>query len=92
MTSVATIYKTLTLLKELGEVMELGFGDDSNRYNGKRPYPHPHLVCVRCKKIADPEYSLLNNLPEELAQKTGYKILSHRLDFFGICPDCQVEG
>jgi Fur family peroxide stress response transcriptional regulator len=25
----------------------------------------------------------------ELAEETGYKILSHRLDFFGICPECQ---
>jgi Fur family peroxide stress response transcriptional regulator len=49
-TSLATIYKTVTLLKNIGEVMELGFVDDSNRYDGTRPYPHPHLICLKCKK------------------------------------------
>jgi Fur family peroxide stress response transcriptional regulator len=37
MTSLATIYKTVTLLKEMGEVLELGFSDDSNRYDGHTP-------------------------------------------------------
>ena len=88
-TSLATIYKTVTLLKQLGEVIELGFGDDSNRFDGARPYPHPHLICTKCRKILDPDLPLLNELPGELAQKTGYHILNHRLDFFGICPACQ---
>ncbi len=88
-TSLATVYKTVSLLKEMGEVLELGFSDDSNRYDGNRPYPHPHLVCVRCRKIMDPELESLSDLQEELVRGTGFRILSHRLDFFGICPDCQ---
>ena len=88
-TSLATIYKTVGLLKKIGEVMELGFVDDSNRYDGIRPFPHPHLVCLKCKKIIDPDISALSELPQELARKTGYRIMNHRLDFFGICPSCQ---
>jgi Fur family transcriptional regulator, peroxide stress response regulator len=88
-TSLATIYKTVTLLKRLGEVMELGFVDDSNRFDGARPYPHPHLICTICRKILDPDLPVLIGLPKELAKKTGYKILDHRLDFFGVCPACQ---
>ena len=90
-TSLATIYKTLTLLKGLGEVMELGFVDDSNRYDGARPYPHPHLICTKCRTILDPDLPALSELPEKLAKKTGYHILEHRLDFFGVCPQCQRE-
>jgi Fur family peroxide stress response transcriptional regulator len=88
-TSLATIYKTVTLLKKMGEIMELGFVDDSNRYDGIRPYPHPHLICLKCKKIIDPDIPALSELPQEVAQKTGYRIMNHRLDFFGICPSCQ---
>ncbi len=90
-TSLATIYKTVTLLKKVGEVMELGFVDDSNRYDGIRPYPHPHLICTKCKKILDPDIPTLSELPQEIAQKTGYSIVNHRLDFFGVCPQCQGE-
>jgi Fur family peroxide stress response transcriptional regulator len=38
-TSLATVYKTLAVLKDMGEVLELGFSDDDNRYDGNRPYP-----------------------------------------------------
>ena len=90
-TSLATIYKTVTLLKKIGEVMELGFVDDSNRYDGIRPFPHPHLICLKCKRIIDPDIPVLSELSNELAQKTGYRIMNHRLDFFGICPSCQKK-
>jgi len=91
-TSLATIYKTVTLLKHLGEVMELGFVDDSNRFDGARPYPHPHLICTKCRTILDPDLPALSRLPKELSKKTGYHILNHRLDFFGVCPRCQKEN
>ena len=88
-TSLATVYKTLIVMKEVGEVLELGFSDDSNRYDGNKPYPHPHLVCIECKKILDPELGSLIDMTQELAQDTGFNIVHHRLDFFGICPECQ---
>ena len=88
-TSLATIYKTVLLLKQLQEVLELGFPDGSNRYDGNKPYPHPHIICIRCKRIMDPDLGSLTELAAEAAQKTGYEIVSHRLDFFGICSRCQ---
>jgi len=88
-TSFATIYRTVALLRDMGEVMELGFADEGNRYDGARPYPHPHLVCIQCKKILDPKVPSLEELPRKLAKKTGFQILNHRLDFFGLCPECQ---
>jgi len=91
-TSPATVYKTLNLLKELGEVLELGFSNDDNRYDGNRPYPHPHLICVHCRKIMDAQVSLVDDLTQEVAELTGYQVISHRLDFYGLCPDCQQSG
>ena len=88
-TSLATVYKTLTVLKEMGEVLELGFSGDDNRYDGSNPHPHPHLICIHCQAILDPEVSLAQNLIHEVAQSSGYQIVSHRLDFYGLCPDCQ---
>ena len=91
-TSLATVYKTVSLLKELNEVLELGFPDGSNRYDGNNPVPHPHAICMKCKKIMDPELMSIEELSEEMSRKTGYKILHHRLDFFGLCPDCQKNN
>lgn len=90
-TSLATVYKTVNLLKEIGEILEIGFADGCNRYNGNKPYPHPHLICTQCKAIFDPEVSSLDRLTAEIEQNSGFRIQSHQLEFFGICPACQKK-
>ena len=89
MTSLATVYKTVALLKEMGEVLELGFSDGASRYDGNKPHPHPHLICTCCHKIVDMELDLHPALIQEEAESLGYRIVSHRFDVFGLCPDCQ---
>lgn len=91
-TSLATIYKTIAVLKEMGQVLELGFADWGSRYDGQRPYPHPHVICTKCGAIVDPEYSSMASMYQEMVDKSGFKIASHRLDFFGLCPACQKRG
>jgi len=85
--SLATVYRNIQLIKSLGEILELGFPDGNNRYDGNRPYPHPHLVCVQCGKILDPDLGSLEHMKEELSRETGSRVLNNRLDFFGVCPD-----
>jgi Fur family peroxide stress response transcriptional regulator len=89
--SLATVYRNIVLIKSLGEVLELGFPDGSNRYDGKKPTPHPHVICIKCKKIVDPDLDSLDEMKKEVALETDFTILNHRLDFFGICSDCMAE-
>ncbi|MGC8878236.1 MAG: Fur family transcriptional regulator [Anaerolineae bacterium] len=91
-TSLATVYKMIAMLKEMNEVLELEFRDRSNRYDGNRPYPHTHLICLRCGAIQDPEQSELENLPRQIALHAGYQLVSHRFDIYGICPACQAAA
>ncbi|EPR44531.1 ferric uptake regulator, Fur family [Desulfovibrio sp. X2] len=90
--SLATVYKTIALLKQAGEVLELQFSDRDNRYDGSRPYPHPHLICTRCGAIMDPEIPGLNDMAARLAEQTGFAVTSHRVDFFGLCPRCRAAS
>lgn len=89
MTSLATVYKTISLLKDMGELLELKFTNNSNRYDGKKPHPHPHLLCTRCQSIMDVEMPALEELSQIIADTYGYHILGQRLDFLGVCPACQ---
>ena len=87
--SLATIYKTLTLLKEEGEVLEIDLRSDSH-YDGNKPYPHPHLFCNRCNKIFDGDEVLpMQKVNQEVEQKYGFRILRYQLIFYGLCQDCQ---
>lgn len=87
--SLATVYRNIVLLKSFGEVLELGFPDGSNRYDGYNPTPHPHVICIKCHKIVDPDLDSLDDMTKEVASETDFTILNHRLDFFGICSDCR---
>ena len=70
--SQATVYKTLTLLKEMKQVLEIDLRDDSH-YDGNRPQPHPHLICVKCNKIMDGEISLNPESLQKLEQASGFR-------------------
>lgn len=85
--SLGTIYRNLRLLKERGEILELDFGDCS-RFDG-RPNNHYHFKCEKCGHILDVGLPLHKDLDQEVAEKTGFVIWYHRLEFRGLCKVCQ---
>ncbi len=87
--SPATVYKTLAVLKSRGEVLELEFSELSNRYDGRKPYPHPHVICTDCGLVVDPSLLGLEEITSRVMAETGFTISTHRLDFFGLCPSCR---
>ena len=89
--SQATVYKTLALLKNLGQVLEIDLRDDSH-YDGNRPQPHPHLICIKCNKIMDGELSLDQESIKQMERESGYTILRSQISFYGLCPDCKKES
>jgi Fur family transcriptional regulator, peroxide stress response regulator len=88
--SPATVYKTLALLKDIGQVLEIDLRDDSH-YDGNRPYPHPHLICIQCNKIIDGEADFDPSAIRKLEQASGYQILRSQVSFYGLCPDCKNQ-
>jgi len=90
--SLATVYKTLDLLKAMGEVLEINLRDDSH-YDGNRPDPHPHLICTRCGRIMDGELeTAVKHMVQAVEQNLGFQIIRHQLDFYGLCPRCQKKS
>jgi Fur family peroxide stress response transcriptional regulator len=92
-TSLATIYNTIELLKEAGQILELEFSGAANRYDGRRPESHPHLICLTCESIEDMdgESSDADHL-DRLSEHTGYRLMRQRTDYYGICPTCQQQA
>ena len=88
-TSPATVYKTLLVLKDLKEVFVIQYNQNSNRYDGVNPEPHPHICCKFCNEIIDVDNSVFNHLKEEITDLSGYIIEDIKLEMTGICPKCQ---
>ncbi len=89
--SQATVYKTLSLLKDMDQVLEIDLRGDS-RYDGHRPQPHPHLICLRCDRIMDGEADLDPAAIRKQERASGYKILRSQVCFFGLCPECRTQS
>ena len=89
-TSLATIYNTIELLKVTDQVLEIQFSGAANRYDGRRPQAHPHLMCFRCETIEDVDLAGLDEQAQAISASTGYKIVGRRTDYYGICPSCQA--
>ena len=91
-TSLATIYNTIELLKDAGQILELEFSGSANRYDGRRPQSHPHLICLSCEIIEDMDDGALGaEHLDRLSEDTGYRLVRQRTDYYGFCPDCQEQ-
>ena len=86
--SQATVYRTVQLVKSLGEACEIAFAGGGSRYDGRRPQPHPHVICTGCGRILDPDLASLQDMTDEITAASGFRISAFRLDFFGLCPAC----
>ena len=86
--SPANVYKTLALLKDMGQVLEIDLRDESH-YDANRPGPHPHLICTKYGKIADGELELDRSTICRLETASGYRIVRPHLALFGLCPRCK---
>ena len=92
----ATVYRSLDLLAEIGILQKMEFGDGCSRYEVNTTDPHHHhhhhLICTRCGKVIEFADDMLEDLENDIAQKSGFKIVDHQVKFFGICKECRAQG
>lgn len=88
--SLGTIYRNLKTLSEHGEIQELAFGSTHSRFDANAQ-GHYHFVCEGCGTIDDLDMGIVLELEEQVEKLGGYKVSSHRLEFYGLCPHCVQE-
>ncbi len=87
-----TVYRSMHLLEKMGLVRRFDFGDGAARFElvrGNSEDHHHHLICTECTTVVEIEQCFPNALEKQISQESGFKKLSHKLEFFGICPECQ---
>lgn len=86
--SLATVYKALKTLVDVGLIQEINVGEGNFRYDGNS-LAHPHLQCLGCGKVDDFKDLSLDNLNSLAEEHTDYKVISNKVYFYGYCSDCQ---
>ncbi len=90
--SLATIYRTLNLLVQMGLIHELELSEGGHRFElASHDHPdHHHLVCVRCGRTEEFENEQVLSAGKQAAQINGFKLLESTLTVRAVCPECNV--
>lgn len=87
----ATIYRTLNLFFERNWLSKIDLADGCSRYIFKNSESHQHtLLCRSCRKVEHLPGCFVEKQQQELLKK-GFKNISHRVEFIGICPECSEK-
>lgn len=86
-----TVYRTLSVLKELRMVAQLELHQEGqSRYEVREGREHHHHIrCQECGKIVDLLLCPLKKLTSLIEKETRFIVDDHTLEFSGFCPRCQ---
>jgi Fur family ferric uptake transcriptional regulator len=93
-TGIASVYRALDLLHDLGLVQRLDVGDGTARFEPAGPggEHHHHLVCDRCGRVTAFEDARLEAAISALSERVDHAIDAHDVVLRGACPDCREPG
>jgi Fur family transcriptional regulator, ferric uptake regulator len=82
-----TVYRNLELMSETGLILKLEVGGTQKRFDAVVT-PHYHVRCIYCGKVNDVDMPVQQSINESAAQSSHYLILSHHIEFTGLCDQC----
>lgn len=90
----ATVYRTIQVLRELHLIDRINLDDGSERYeiadvkSSKGHHHHHHLICVKCGKVLEFEDDMMEGLEASIANKVGFWVIDHEVKLYGYCKEC----
>ena len=85
--SIATVYRNLNQLVEIGEIVKLNVPDAAGYYDGNN-HPHFHMQCEQCGGILDIPGGILPDIKQLVAKATKFEVSESLLFFKGTCEVC----
>jgi Fur family ferric uptake transcriptional regulator len=87
---VATVYRTMKLLAELGLAVPRQFGGGQTCYEPAAGRPHhDHLICTHCGAIEEFAEQRIETLQSRVAASRGFQVETHKLELYGRCAPCR---
>lgn len=89
--SLATVYKTIQILKEVDLIQELSLPQGQTRYDSDMK-PHINLICLKCGEIKDLEETGIQGIIARVSAAENFSATRQRFDIYGICRSCNAKG
>ena len=85
--SLGTVYRNLTLLSDMGELLRLRVGDGVDHFDTTTT-PHYHFICTDCGAVTDLELPIMHSIDTVADESFGGRIVGHVTYFYGTCEHC----
>jgi Fe2+ or Zn2+ uptake regulation protein len=89
--SLATVYRTLAVLKKMGLVEEHRLGSEHGHYEASGD-KHYHFTCLGCGKVIEFDTPLMAQIEQELGTREGVRVTNTHLHLSGYCAQCQTKA
>jgi len=89
--SMGTVYRNLDVLCRLGMLGRVASAGVQMRFD-RSPERHYHVICVTCGRVADASVARLGDIERRVRVSGDFEVLSHNLEFRGLCPACRRKG
>ncbi|MCI9546854.1 MAG: transcriptional repressor [Lachnospiraceae bacterium] len=86
--SLGTVYRNLSLLVSLGEIIKISTPEGADRFDA-RTSPHNHFICQKCHRVMDLEMGNIDYIMKEAGENFPGSIDSYTVHFFGLCEECK---
>ena len=81
--SIATVYRTVKILKNAGILEKLEFNDGRSRFEDAVRKHHDHLIDLDTGKVIEFIDEEIEHIKKKIASKLGYKLIGHKLELYG---------
>lgn len=85
--SLGTVYRNLTLLADIGEILRIRVGDGVDHFDFDTSL-HYHFICSQCGGVSDLDMKNMDSLTEAAQQNFEGEVEGHVTYFYGRCPNC----
>ena len=86
--SLGTVYRNLNQLRDNGEIAELKFGSNQNRFDGRKEN-HYHFCCTSCGQVFDLDMPLIKSVETKAKAAGDFLVTGHRIEYYGLCAHCR---
>jgi Fur family ferric uptake transcriptional regulator len=84
----ATVYRSLQLMADAGEVDVIRNDAGEAFYRRCSAHHHHHLICRRCGIAVEVRGPAVEEWADRVAAENGFRDVSHNLELFGVCEAC----
>ncbi len=86
-----SIYRSLDLFESLGVIFKIRNGSSVKYKLCELEDHHHHIICKSCGNVVELNFCDISGWSKKVSESTGYQVIDHQLNFYGLCKDCKTS-